>query len=81
MSEQEPEQRATESLGAYQVAPETMRRLAALQQAVRDRGHGSPSKGLLLSALIYSVSPDGEQIETELLAPYRRDHPDEDQPR
>jgi hypothetical protein len=58
-----------------------MERLAVLQQAVRDVGHGAPSKGLLLSALIYAAPADGEQLEAEVLAPYRRAHPSEDQPR
>ncbi len=72
---------ATVPLGPYQVLPETMTRLAKLQQAIRDAGHGSSSKGLVLSALIYVAPDDGEQLETEILAPYRRAHPTEDQPR
>jgi hypothetical protein len=58
-----------------------MKRLRGLQQAVRDANHGSPSKGLLLSALIYSAPTDGEALETQILMPYRRDNPEEDQPR
>jgi len=68
-------------IGPYPVPQETMDLLAVLQRAVRDAYHGPPSKGLLLSALIYAASTDGERIETEILGPYRRDHPDQDQPR
>ena len=74
----------TRSLGVYQVPPETMERLEALQQAIRSTNHSPPGKGLLLSALIYGahgMKPDGEQLESEIMAPYRRDHPSEDQPR
>jgi hypothetical protein len=71
----------TEALGPNQVPPEIKKRLADLQQAVRDANHGSPSQGLLLSALIYVAPLDGEQLEREILGPYRRDHPEEDQPR
>jgi len=58
-----------------------MRKLAQLQQAVRDSGHGAPSKGVLLAALIHSAPLDGEQLEAEILVPFRSDHPTEDQPR
>lgn len=75
------EPKKTEALGPNQVPPEIKQRLADLQQAVRGVGHGAPSQGLLLSALIYVAPLDGEQLESEVLAPYRRDHPDEDQPR
>lgn len=68
-------------IGPYPVPQETMDLLAALQQAVRDANHGPPSKGLLLSALVYAAPTDGEQLETDYLVPYRRDHPDEDRPR
>jgi hypothetical protein len=71
----------TESLGAYQVPPETMRRLAALQQAIRDADRIPPSKGLLLSALIYGAPKDGVAIADEVLGPYLRDHPEEEKPR
>jgi hypothetical protein len=75
------QKRPTESLGAYQVPPETMRRLAELQQAVRDYSQIPPSKALLLSALIYGAPTDGEQLSVDVLAPYLRDHPDEERPR
>jgi hypothetical protein len=82
MSPESPEPpRRQESLGPYQVPPATMVRLAALQQAIRDAGHGAPSKGLLIAALIYAASRAGEELESEILVPFRRDHPTEDQPR
>lgn len=72
----------TESLGAYQVPPATMKRLAAMLDAIRAANHNPPARGVLLSALIYNASHfDGEHLESEVLAPYRRDHPNEDQPR
>jgi hypothetical protein len=58
-----------------------MNRLAALQQAIRDVGHGPPSKGIVLSALIFAAPEDGKQLEDDYLAPYRLAHPEEDQPR
>jgi hypothetical protein len=58
-----------------------MERLEALQRAIREANHSPPSKGLLLSALVYVAPSDGEELEREVLAPYRRDHPDEDVPR
>ena len=83
MADEAPEQaKETEPLGAYQVTPETMRRLAAMLQAVRDAKHKPPGRGLLLSALIYAASKqDGEQLESEIIGPYLRDHPEEEQPR
>ena len=75
------EPKKTESLGAYQVPPETMRRLAALQQAVRAANKIPPSKGLLLSALIYLAPTNGDELVAEVLGPYLRDHPDEEKPR
>lgn len=58
-----------------------MARLDALQRALRAANFSPPAKGLLLSALIYSAPTDGEQLEREIMAPYRRDHSKEDQPR
>ena len=70
----------TAFIGAYPVPAETMERLAAQQRAIRDAGHKPPSKGLLLSALIYVAPLDGEELEANSLKPYRDDHPSEDQP-
>jgi hypothetical protein len=74
-----PKEAAT--LGPYPVKRATMDLLAALQQAVRDADRSPPSKGLLLSALLYAAPRDGEELEEAILKPYRRDHPDEDVPR
>lgn len=58
-----------------------MERLAALQQAVRDKGHAPPSKALLLSALLFAAPDGGDELEADVLVPYRLAHPEEDQPR
>jgi hypothetical protein len=58
-----------------------MKRLAALQQAVRDVGHRPPSKAQLLSALVLQAPDDGAKLEDDYLQPYRLAHPEEDQPR
>jgi hypothetical protein len=58
-----------------------MDRLRSLQEEIRAAGHGPPSKGLLLSALIFHAPADGKQLEARYLAPYRRAHPEEDKPR
>lgn len=59
-----------------------MRRLNAMKDAIRAANSSPPANGLLLSALIYAASQrDGAELETEYMAPYRRDHPSEDKPR
>ena len=57
-----------------------MERMTALLQALREANYKPPGRGLLLSALIYSAPIDGEQLQTEIIAPYLRDHPDEEKP-
>lgn len=70
------------ALGPYQVPTATMRRLDAMKQRIREANISPPPNGLLLSALIYAVADrSGEDLESEIMAPYRRDHPNEDRPR
>jgi len=68
-------------IGPYPVPQETMDLLAALQQAIRDANQLPPSKGLLLSALVYGAPREGDRLATDVLAPYLRDHPEEERPR
>lgn len=66
----------------YQVPPETMRRLNGMKDSIRAANFSPPANGLLLSALIYAASQrSGAELEAEIMAPYRRDHPNEDRPR
>ena len=68
-------------IGPYPVPQETMDILAELQQAIRDANQLPPSKGLMLSALIYGAPRDGKKLAADFLAPYLRDHPGEEKPR
>jgi hypothetical protein len=59
-----------------------MERLDRMKEAIRKANHSPPSNGLFLSALIYAAAErSGAELEAEIMAPYRRDHPGEDRPR
>lgn len=52
-------------------------RLRELQDSVRDEaGHAAPSQRTLVSALIMAEQRRGEDLERELLVPFRLSHPE-----
>ena len=52
-------------------------RLRDLQDSVRyEAGHAAPSQRTLISALIMAETRRGEDLERELLVPFRLSHPD-----
>ena len=54
-------------------------RLRELQDSVRyEAGHAPPSQRTLVSALILSETRRGEDLERELLVPFRLAHPEAD---
>ncbi len=53
--------------------------LRELQDSVRfEAGHGIPSQRTLVSALILAEKRRGEDLERDLLVPFRLAHPDAD---
>jgi hypothetical protein len=62
----------------FRISAETARRLFELQQSVRDAGHAKPSQRTLISALVQRVQERGEDLEREVLVPFRLAHPEED---
>ena len=62
----------------FKVAPGIGDQLTAIQDAVRARGHHRPSQRVMVSALIhFFASHTGEQLEAEVLGPFRLAYPDE----
>ncbi len=61
---------------SFEMASDVARRLTELQASVRGIGHAWPSQRTLVSALILSEPRRGEDIERELLMPFRLAHPD-----
>jgi hypothetical protein len=54
-------------------------RLRELQESIRfEAGHSAPSQRTLVSALILAETRRGEDLERELLVPFRLSHPDAD---
>jgi hypothetical protein len=51
-------------------------RLRELQESGRAVGHGAPSQKKLVSALIVDEARRGEDLERDLLVPFRLSHPD-----
>lgn len=51
-------------------------RLKELQASVRAVGHSWPSQRTLISALILDEQRRGEELERDLLVPFRLGHPD-----
>lgn len=62
----------------FKMSPTTTKRLAELQDSVRKVGHSRPSARTLVSALILAESRRGEQLEDELLVPFRKANQDAD---
>jgi hypothetical protein len=62
----------------FEMSPATRKRLEELQNSVRAVGHSRPSTRTLVSALIMNEPRRGEDLETELLVPFRNDHQDAD---
>jgi hypothetical protein len=59
--------------------PDVAAHLRKLQQSVRfDAGHSEPSQRTLVSALILHEQRTGEELERDLLVPFRLAHPDAD---
>jgi len=68
----------TPSLG-FPMFPDVAARLRELQDSVRyEAGHAAPSQRTLVSALILSETRRGEELERDLLVPFRLAHPDAD---
>jgi hypothetical protein len=53
-------------------------RLTELQASVRGVGHAWPSQRTLVSALILDEQRRGDDLERDLLVPFRVAHPDAD---
>jgi hypothetical protein len=60
----------------FRMSVGTTRRLAELQGSVRKVGHSKPSPRTLVSALIMAEARRGEDLEQELLMPFRTANPD-----
>lgn len=56
--------------------PDVAKWLGDLQASVRTAGHAWPSQRTLVSALILDEARRGEDLERELLVPFRISHPD-----
>jgi len=64
----------TPKLG-FEMYADVAERLRELQDSVQEAGHGYPSQQALVSALILAEDRRGEELELDLLVPFRRDHP------
>jgi hypothetical protein len=60
------------------MSAKTARRFAALQKSVRDAGHSEPTPRTLVSALIMAEKRRGEDLERNLLVPFRKNQRDAD---
>lgn len=60
----------------FHMSAATAKRLAELQDSVRDAGHARPSPRTLVSALILNESRRGDDLEEGLLVPFRRANSD-----
>jgi hypothetical protein len=56
----------------------TAKRLTELQESVRKLGHSRPSPRTLVSALILNEKRRGEDLERNLLMPFRKANSDAD---
>lgn len=72
-----PRPRTTNRLD-FVMSDATAKRLAQLQDSVRKPGHSKPTPRTLVSALILSEQRRGEQLERELLMPFRVSDPEAD---
>jgi hypothetical protein len=62
----------------FRMSRATTKRLAELQDSVRDVGHSRPSPRTLVSALILAEERRGEQLERDLLVAFRKANKDAD---
>jgi len=60
----------------FEMPTDVADRLRELQSSVRRVGHAWPSQRTLVSALILDEQRRGEELERELLMPFRVDHAD-----
>jgi hypothetical protein len=68
-----PEQPQIEPQLSFKMIPEIAEELATTRDSVRAAGHARPSQRTLVQALIHAaVSKTGEEIETDVLMPYRQ---------
>jgi len=66
----------TPNLG-FPMFADVAKRLRDLQESVRyEAGHPEPNQQTLVSALIMAETRRGEDLERELLVPFRLAHPD-----
>ena len=60
----------------FPMPPDVAQRLTELQASVRAVGHAWPSQRTLVSALILDEARRGEELEHDLLVPFRVGHPE-----
>lgn len=61
----------------FEMFADVAARLRELQDSIRyEAGHAAPSQRTLVSALIMAEERRGEELERDLLVPFRLAHPD-----
>lgn len=62
---------------SFEMFADVAKRLRELQDSVRfESGHRAPNQRTLVSALILAETRRGDQLEHELLVPFRLNHPE-----
>jgi hypothetical protein len=62
----------------FPMSEDVAQHLVELQSSVRATGHARPTPKTLVSALILAEKRRGEDLEAELLVPFRLTHPEAD---